>query len=103
MYALRRTVSGGWHAARTLSGASHYTPAPWTIRNHAAAAQCGGLARPSLRRFGCLQFDVAQERGQQRLRMPEDREAAAAPVVLTVALASSRGGALARVQPGLQL
>jgi hypothetical protein len=92
---LRRTLWGGSQGtlapcAGLYTRTRELTP---TTRAHRAIF----LAHADFIRLGVLQFDVAQERGEQSLRMPEDREAAAAPVVLTVARASSRGGALARV------
>jgi hypothetical protein len=56
-----------------------------------------------VRRFGALQFDVTQERRKQRLRMPEGCHAATTPVPLAIVSTQCRGGALTRVQPGLQL
>ena len=56
--------------------------------------------RPSRRG---LQFDVAQQGGEQRLRMPEDGQAAPMPIMLAIASAGHPGGALAGVQPAFEL
>jgi hypothetical protein len=50
-----------------------------------------------------LEFDVAQQRGEQRLRMPEDGQAASMPIIFAIASARHPGGALADVQPPFEL